>query len=218
MKLASGMKNQILFFIALFFCGLQASLAQTKPRFTQVEVGFLTGKTKNIWEDKTESRVNFSFSAFHGKKVFRNQALGLFLGLDHYPSVTLLPVGLGWRGFLGKSSKPQFFGSLDLGYGSTLLEKVERTDWSSTWHESGLMLRPAVGIKLPAKKGKWALTASIGYKRQPSYFYEGSHSQSENKPKIPLFRTRKALPEGFSSLNSTSVLYHSLSLQLGILF
>ena len=212
------MKKKFLIFIALSFGVLHSSMAQTKAWMTQLELGLLGGKTKDLWEEKTSTRTTLSFTAFHGKEVFRNQNLGVFVGLDDYPSITLLPVGVGWRGFLGQKSKPQFFGSLDLGYGSTVLEQVERTDWSSTWHEAGLVFRPAVGIKLPAKKGKWALTGSIGYKRQPSYFYEGSHSQSETRPKIPLFRTRKALPEGFSSLNSTSILYHSLSFQLGILF
>ncbi len=185
---------------------------------TQLELGLLGGKTKDLWEEKTNERTTLSFSAFHGKEVIRNQNLGVFVGLDDYPSITLVPVGIGWRGFLGQKSKPQFFGSLDLGYGSTVLEQVERTDWSSTWHEAGLLIRPAAGIKMPAKKGKWALTASLGYKRQPTYFYEGTNSQSETRPRIPLFRTRNALPEGFSSLNSTSILYHSLSFQLGILF
>lgn len=212
------MQKKLLILIALYFCGLQISLAQTKPWMTQFEVGLLGGKTKELWEEKTNERTTFSFSAFHGKEVFRNQNLGIFLGLDHYPSVTLLPVGIGWRGFLGKKSGPQFFGGLDLGYGSTVLEKVDRTDWSSNWHEAGLLVRPAVGIKLPAKKGNWALTASVGYKRQPTYYFDGGHSESGSKPKIPLFRTRSALPEGFSSLNSTSILYHSLSVQVGILF
>ncbi|MEY3649195.1 MAG: hypothetical protein RLZ13_2080 [Bacteroidota bacterium] len=202
----------------LSWSSMQLAAAQEKGTVTQLELGLLGGKTKDLWEEKTSNRTTLSFTAFHGKEVFRNQNLGFFVGLDDYPSITLLPVGIGWRGFLGKKSKPQFFGSLDLGYGSTVLEKVERTDWSSTWYESGLVFRPAAGIKLPAKKGNWALTASLGYKRQPTYFFEGNHSQTETKPKIPLFRTRDALPKGFSSLNSTSTLYHSLSFQLGILF
>ena len=212
------MIKKLLIFIALSFCALHSSMAQTKTRMTQLELGLLGGKTKDLWEEKTNERTTLSFSAFHGKEVIRNQNLGVFVGLDDYPSITLVPVGIGWRGFLGQKSKPQFFGSLDLGYGSTVLEQVERTDWSSTWHEAGLLIRPAAGIKMPAKKGKWALTASLGYKRQPTYFYEGTNSQSETRPRIPLFRTRNALPEGFSSLNSTSILYHSLSFQLGILF
>jgi hypothetical protein len=212
------MKKKLLILIVLSFCALHSSMAQNKTWMTQLELGLLGGKTKDLWEEKTNERTTLSFSAFHGKEVIRNQNLGVFVGLDDYPSITLVPVGIGWRGFLGQKSKPQFFGSLDLGYGSTVLEQVERTDWSSTWHEAGLLIRPAAGIKMPAKKGKWALTASLGYKRQPTYFYEGTNSQSETRPRIPLFRTRNALPEGFSSLNSTSILYHSLSFQLGILF
>jgi hypothetical protein len=212
------MKKKLLIFIVFSFCAMHSTLAQTKTWITQLELGLLGGKTKDLWQEKKKERTTLSLSAFHGKEVIRNQILGVYLGMDHYPSVTLLPVGVGWRWFLGKSTGSQFFGSLDLGYGSAVLEKVERTDWSSTWHESGLVFRPEVGIKMPAKKGKWALTASLGYKRQPTYFYEGTHSQPETRPKIPLFRTREPLPKGFSSLNSTSTLYHSLSFQLGILF
>jgi len=212
------MKKKVLIFIVLSFCAMHFTVAQTKSWMTQLELGLLGGKTKDLWEEKTNERTTVSFSAFHGKEVIRNQILGVYLGMDHYPSISLILVGVGWRWFVGKSTGSQFFGSLDLGYGSAVLEKIERTDWSSTWHESGLVFRPAVGIKMPAKKGKWALTASLGYKRQPTYFYEGTHSQPETRPKIPLFRTRDLLPEGFSSLNSTSTLYHSLSFQLGILF
>lgn len=212
------MKKKILFLITLTLCSINYSLAQTNPWMTQLELGMLGGKTKDLWEEKTRIRSTLTFTAFHGKEVFRNQNLGVFVGLDDYPGVTLLPVGIGWRGFIGEKSKPQFYGILDLGYGSTVLEQLERTDWSSTWHVAGLVFRPAIGIKLPAKKGKWALTGSVGYKRQPSFFYEGTHSQPDTRPKIPLFRKQKALPEGFSSLNSTSILYHSLSCQLGILF
>ncbi len=212
------MKKKLLIFIILSFCAIHSTMAQTKTWMTQLELGLLGGKTKDLWEEKTNERTTLSFSAFHGKEVIRNQILGVYLGMDHYPSITLIPVGVGWRWLLGKSTGSQFYSSLDLGYGSTLPEKVERTDWSSTWYESGLVFRPAVGIKMPAKKGKWALTASLGYKRQPTYFYDGTHSQPETRPKIPLFRTKELLPEGFSSLNSTSTLYHSLSFQLGILF
>jgi len=212
------MQKKLLILIALIFCGIQISLAQTKPWMTQLEVGLLGGKTKDLWEEKTNERTTFSFSAFHGKEVIRNQVVGIYLGVDHYPSVTLIPIGIGWRGFLGKKSGPQFFGGLDLGYGSTVLEKVDRTDWSSNWHEAGVLVHPEIGIKLPAKRGNWALTASVGYKRQPTYYFEGAHSNADSKPKIPLFRTRDVLPKGFSSLNSTSILYHSLSVQVGILF
>ena len=212
------MKKQLLIFLGLSFFMVHSSIAQTKPWMTQLDLGLLGGKTKDVWEDKATTRMTLSFSAFHGKELIRNQTLGVYLGLDHYPSVTLVPIGVGWRGFLRKKAGPQFFSGLDLAYGSPLLEKVERTDWSSNWHEAGLMLRPSVGVKFPAKKGDWALTASVGYKRQATYYFDGGHSESGSKPKIPLVRTRSALPEGFSSLNSTSILYHSLSVQVGILF
>jgi serine/threonine protein phosphatase PrpC len=109
-------------------------------------------------------------------------------------------------------------GGLNAGFGTTFLEKRERTEWSSTWREGGATFHPFLGVTLPAKKRNWALTASAGYKWQASSFLEGTHSQSETQPKIHPFWTRTTLPEGFNSLNKVSTKYHSLNLQVGILF
>ena len=140
------------------------------------------------------------------------------MSIENYPEVQLLPIGLGWRSFLGDAIGPKWMGGLNAGFGTVFLEERTSTDWSSTWREDEVYLHPFLGVTPPAKKGDWALTSSIGYKWQPSSLFEGNHSQPDSRPKIQPFWTRSALPEGFNSLNKVSTQYHSLSFQVGILF
>jgi len=207
-----------IFLFLISWCSMQFATAQEKVTLTQLELGLLGGKSKMLWSEETKNRINFSFSAFHGKKIKPNHYLGIHLGYDNYPDLQLLPVGLGWRSFLGDDIGPKWMGGLNAGFGTSFLEKRERTDWSSTWTEGGLYFHPFLGVTLPAKKGNWALTSSIGYKWQPSSYFEGTHSQSNTRPKIHPFWTKSSLPEGFNSLNKVSTQFHSLSFQVGILF
>jgi hypothetical protein len=210
--------NRLIFMFLISWCSLQVATAQENKRITQLELGLLGGKSKILWSEETQKRLNFSFSAFHGKEIKPNHYLGIHLGYDNYPDIQLLPIGLGWRSFLGDEVGPKWMGGLNAGFGTAFLEERNRTDWSSTWHEGGVYLHPFLGVTLPAKKGKWALTSSIGYKWQPSSYLEGTHSQPETRPKIHPFWTRAALPEGFNSLNKVSSQFHSISFQVGVLF
>lgn len=200
------------------WCNVQLAAAQEKATLTQLELGLLRGKSKTLWSEETQNRLNFSFSAFHGKEIKPNHYLGFNLGFDAYPEVSLIPLGLGWRGFIGDEIGSKWMGGLNAGFGTTFLEKRERTEWSSTWTEGGVYIHPFLGVTLPAKKGNWALTGSIGYKWQPSSSFVGNHSQPETRPKIHPFWTRASLPVGFNSLNKVSTQYHSLSFQVGFLF
>ncbi len=210
-------KNWILLGL-LYWGSIPLAAAQEQARITQLELGLLRGKTKAPWEEGTLNRLNFSFSTFRGKELRPNHYLGIHLGYDHYTNVKILPIGLGWRGFLGDEIGSKWMGGVNFGYGTTFLEVRKRTEWSSTWQEGGVYFHPFLGVHLPAKKGKWALTASAGYKWQPSNFFEGTHSQLESRPKIHPFWTRDLLPEGFSSLNKISTLFQSLSFQVGVQF
>lgn len=210
--------SKLILVFLISWCGVQFAAAQEKATLTQLELGLLRGKSKTLWSEETQNRFNFSFSAFHGKEIKPNHYLGVHLGFDNYPDVRILPIGLGWRGFIGDDIGSKWMGGLNAGFGTTFLERRERTDWSSSWQEGGVYLHPFLGVGMPVKKANWALTASIGYKWQPSTYLEGSHSQSETLPKIHPFWTRAALPEGFNSLNKVSTQYHSLSFQVGILF
>ncbi len=213
------MKNSIWFLICIFsWWFIPIATAQEKSRITQLELGLLGGKSRTLWSEETQNRLNFSISAFHGKEIKPNHYLGIHLGYDNYPDVQLLPIGLGWRGFLGDDVGPKWMGGLNAGFGTTFLEKQERTEWSSTWQEGGVYFHPFLGVTLPAKKGNWALTSSIGFKWQPSSYLEGTHSQSGSRPKIHPFWTRPLLPEGFNSLNKVTTQFQSLSFQVGVLF
>ncbi len=213
------MKNSIWFLICIFsWWFIPIATAQEKSRITQLELGLLGGKSRTLWSEETQNRLNFSISAFHGKEIKPNHYLGIHLGYDNYPDVQLLPIGLGWRGFLGDDVGPKWMGGLNAGFGTTFLEKRERTEWSSTWQEGGVYFHPFLGVTLPAKKGNWALTSSIGFKWQPSSYLEGTHSQSGSRPKIHPFWTKPLLPEGFNSLNKVTTQFQSLSFQVGVLF
>jgi hypothetical protein len=213
------MKYSTLIFVFLIsWCSAQFATAQEKATLTHLELGMFGGKSKILWSEETQNRLDFSFSAFRGKEIKPNHYLGIHLGYDNYPDVQILPIGLGWRSFLGDATGPKLMGGLNAGFGTTFLEKRARTEWSSTWREGGVYFHPFLGVTLPAKKGNWALTSSIGYKWQPSSLFEGNHSQPETRPKIHPFWTRAALPDGFNSLNKVTTHFQSVSFQVGVLF
>lgn len=213
------MRYSTLILVVFFsWCSVQVATAQDNKRLTQLELGLLGGKSKFLWSEETQNRLNFSFSAFHGKEIKPNHYLGIHLGYDHYPDIQLLPIGLGWRSFFGDEVGPKWLAGINGGFGATFLEERNRTEWSSTWREGGFFFHPFLGVTLPAKKGNWSLTSSIGYKWQPSSFLEGTHSETDTRPKIHPFWTRSLLPDGFNSLNKVSTQFHSLSVQVGILF
>ena len=92
------------------WCSVQLAAAQGKDMLTQLELGMLGGKSKILWSEETEDRLNFSFSAFRGKEIRPNHYLGIHLGYDNYPDVQLLPIGLGWRGFIGDDIGSKWMG------------------------------------------------------------------------------------------------------------
>ncbi|MBC6366750.1 hypothetical protein [Algoriphagus sp. AK58] len=210
------MNRKVIYLILLFFFAYVKALAQDNVYFQQTEVGFLWGKGLKNWEGGYENRLNLTFSTFHGAKINPNHVLGFSTGLDQYDQINLIPIALGWRGFLGKEGKPRLFAGLDLGGGAAFLEKKETTDWSSSWYEGGMMVSPTAGVKFPAKRGKWALSTSIGYKRQQASFLQGFFDRSG----LSSFATPgiSRLPNGFSSLNETNYLFHSLVFRMGVMF
>lgn len=211
-------RKSILFLVAFLLFG--TAWAQEKTRITQLELGGLWGRQNLPYEENPVKRLNLSFSAFHGIHLHPAHAFGVSMGIDTYPTAAIVPFSLGWRGFLGKSRGPRLFGSLDLGYGSAFLEKKVNSDFVSESYFGGIHLRPAVGIRLPAKKGGWALTASLGYKLQDTTFQQGFLGVGFNVPGPSSFWPANAnsLPVGYSSMNQTSTRYHSFSVNLGVLW
>lgn len=208
------MRKKSIYLILLLFFSSVGAVAQERVYFNQTELGFLWGKGQKNWEGKYINRTNLSISTFHGAYINKRQVVGFSVGFDQYEQVTLLPLAMGWRGFLGKENKPNLFAGFDIGGGAAFLEKKEVTQWTSNWYKGGTMIHPSIGIKLPAKQGKWNLSASLGYKRQEASYFQGFLDGSGNQSSS----NNGELPPGFSSLTETSYLFHSLVFKMGVMF
>jgi len=190
------------------------SYSQEKVYYNQTEFGILFGNSVETWNGERDKRRDFSMVTFHGVKISRHHVVGMSTGFDQYEDLSVIPIAIGWRGFLGRESKPQLIGGFDFGGGSALFEKKEVTEWYESWYKGGVMISPSIGVKLPAKKGKTSLTMSIAYKRQELGFFMGYFDQGNNSQ--PLIRSR--LLPGYSSMTETSYLFHSLVARMGFSF
>ncbi|WP_339755806.1 hypothetical protein [Algoriphagus aquimarinus] len=188
-------------------------VAQEKLYFGQTEIGFLYGRGADQWDGNHERRIDISFMTFNGAHITRNQVVGFSLGLDQYDEISIIPIALGWRGFLGKEGKPKIFGGLDLGGGSAILEKKVSNEWSKSWYEGGLMISPSVGFSFPAHKGKTALSFSVAYKRQNISYFQGNLLQPGSQT-----IASDLLPLGYSSMNENSYIYRSFVARIGLIF
>ncbi|MDR7131410.1 hypothetical protein J2X69_003774 [Algoriphagus sp. 4150] len=187
--------------------------AQKKMYFGQTEIGFLYGKRAGQWDGNHEKRFDVSFMTFHGAQVAKNNVIGFSVGLDQYDDVSIIPIALGWRGFLGKDGKPKIFGGFDLGGGTALLEKKVSDEGSKSWYEGGFLVSPSVGLNFPAKNGKTALSFSFAYKRQEVSQFYGVLSASGTQSV-----TNDRLPPGYSSLTENHFLYRSFVFRLGLMY
>jgi hypothetical protein len=190
------------------------SYSQQKVYFNQTEFGILFGNSVETLNGERDKRRDFSMVTFHGVKISRHHVVGMSAGFDQYEALSVIPIAIGWRGFLGRENKPQLIGGFDFGGGSALFEKKEVTEWYESWYKGGVMISPSIGVKLPAKKGKTSLTMSIAYKRQELGFFMGFFDQVNNSQ--PLIRSR--LLPGYSSMTETSYLFHSLVARMGFSF
>ncbi len=207
------MKVKFLILSFLVFC-FQPSFGQENSYYNQTELGILIGNPLENWSGENKNRVDFSLITFHGVKFSKHHAVGFSLGFDRYESVSIIPIALGWRGFLGKENRPQLIGGLDIGGGSAILEKKEKNEWYEAYYEGGIMVSPSLGAKFPAKNGRTALTMSLAYKRQDlSYFIRNYEVGPTPRP-----FSSTSLPPGFNSISETSYLFHSLAVRMGFIF
>ncbi|PZX52788.1 hypothetical protein LV84_03398 [Algoriphagus ratkowskyi] len=188
-------------------------MAQEKKYFGQAEVGFLYGRGEEDWDGNHVKRFDVTFMTFNGVHITKNHVLGFSTGLDQYEDISIIPIALGWRAFLGKDDKPKLFGALDLGGGSAVLEENYSDEWSRSWYEGGLLISPSAGFSFPAKKGKTALSLSIAYKRQAVTYFQGTLSQPGSQS-----ITSDLLPPGFNSMNEKNYLYRSFVCRVGLMF
>ncbi|MFC5624098.1 hypothetical protein [Algoriphagus winogradskyi] len=198
--------------IGLLFLSFK-SLAQEKKYFGQTEIGILFGKSEEQWDGSRQRRFDVSFMTFHGAHITKSHVVGFSLGIDQYDEISVIPVALGWRGFLGKDDKPKLFGGLDIGGGSTILEKKIGDQWSKSWYEGGFLVSPSVGISFPSKKDKTALSFSFAYKRQQISHYWGTLIQQGSQ----VIKNDK-LPPGYNSLTENNFLFRSFVFRAGLMF
>ncbi len=204
-------KITILLFFSLFICF--ASLGQSKAYFNQTELGFLLGKRAEQMTGQKENRIDISFITFHGVRINPNHVIGFSVGLDQYEDISIIPIALGWRGFLGQEGKSRIFAGLDIGGGSAILEKKTETEWNKNWYEGGHLISPSLGASFPSKKGKSALTLSFAYKHQQISELAGTFA-SPGSTQIQ----SDDLPPGFSSLFENNYLFRSFVFRAGLMF
>lgn len=182
--------------------------AQTGNYVNHTELGPLIGKIND-----TDTRVNFSIQSFNGIRIHPHHAMGFLVGIDSYPGFVLMPIGMGWRGVWNKGNRTSPYASMDIGYGSALLEKRQKENFMESWYEGGLLLSPAVGIQRKSKNRSRSYTWSIGLKHQKASFYEGIRipglSSETDNPK---------LPSGFQSVREEAYVLNSLFVKWGMMF
>jgi hypothetical protein len=83
--------SKLIFMFLISWCSVQLAAAQEKATLTQLELGLLRGKSKILWSEEIENRLDFSFSAFHGKEIKPNHYLGIHLGLTTTPMYRSYP-------------------------------------------------------------------------------------------------------------------------------
>lgn len=202
-------------FLIVCICMLTiaSGYGQEKVYYNQTELGATFGQSEDNWNGESEPRISFSMITFHGVRFAKYHVVGVSLGLDHYPSIDILPFALGWRGFHGPKDKPQLIGGFDIGAGSTVLAEKVETEWGKSWYEGGVMVSPSIGAYFPGKKQKTALTITLAYKLQEFSQLNGSFDQVNPRPFLS-----SSLPPGYNSLTETSYSLKSLVLRMGLSF
>ncbi|ERM84399.1 hypothetical protein P872_24905 [Rhodonellum psychrophilum GCM71 = DSM 17998] len=192
-------------FVVFIAFGAQS---QSPVYVNHTEIGPMFGKSNDY-----DYRVNFSIQTFNGVKINPNHEVGFLVGLDTYSGLNLMPVALGWRGIREKGKRTSPYLSLDLGYGSALLEKRDRQGQRESWYEGGSLFSPAIGLRRKSRGGKSAFSWSLGFKRQGASFYEGVRGGG-----LSTGFSEGRLPPGFISVREENYVFNSLLLKWGLVF
>lgn len=199
---------KIIIFLLLFHLYAFQLYGQSWPLVNHTELGLLVGRT-----ELDEKRINFSFQHFSGVKPHPSHEVGFMFGVDTYPGFNLMPLAMGWRGIIHPEKKTSFYTSLDIGYGSALLEKRTLINQTENWYLGGLMISPAVGIRMKSRNGSHYYTWSLGYKSQKASYYEGVRSQD-----LARIQENSLLPPGFTSVWEEKYVLQSMMIKMGFIF
>jgi hypothetical protein len=161
-------------------------------------------------KDAYGRRANFSIQTLQGVRFHRNQEFGFILGLDKYPGMSVMPIGMGWRGIIYPQNWFSWYGGLDLGYGSSLLEAKEVSDWGlHSWYEGGIMYQPSIGFRLRSN-GNSTFTVSLGYKHQVAHHFEGMPTEDPWRERLD-----PHAPDHWLNLRRDRIVYRNLSIKVG---
>ncbi|MCH7400688.1 hypothetical protein ACFOUP_12005 [Belliella kenyensis] len=169
-----------------------------------IELGAISGRLNN------SIRLDYSIQSFHGIQLDQKNKLGFFVGFDSYPKQVLMPLGFGWRSSLNPNRRNSLNIGLDLGYGSSWLDRKEIEGVFEKWNEGGVMLSPLVGIVRKSKNGTMAYTWNLGFRKQFASTFEGVRSSG--------LSTIEGIRPGYDSIFEESYVFNSLTLRWGILF
>lgn len=134
---------------------------QSGGYLNMTEVGVLRGKKfTSDWQPAGRANLYFTLQTFNGYQFNQWLGVGLTLGLDPVPGITLLPVALGLRGDLTKT-RIRLYYSLDTGYA---LDWLSNPDQAANV-DGGFLINPALGIKIPLSHTS-AFTINAGFKSQ----------------------------------------------------
>ncbi len=194
---------KIFLLTCLLACPIICS-GQALPYIHHTEIGVLMGK------DAFGQRGNFSVQTLHGVRFDRHQEMGFLIGLDSYPGISIMPIGMGWRGIVYPQNWFSWYGGFDLGYGSTIMEQKEISDWGHhSWFEGGIMYRPSIGFRLRSN-GYSTLTFSLGYKHQVAHHFEGVPTADPWRERLD-----PRDPSQWINLRRDRMVFRNLSIKVG---
>src|SRR5690606_30787440 len=202
------MMNRFLIIAAGIQLFILQGYSQTLPYVNHTEMGPMVG----VMDDGIK-RMNFSIQVFNGVKPHPNHEIGFLIGLDSYSGFGLMPLALGWRGIFNHERKYSPYVSMDLGYGSSMLNKRSRENQWESWYHGGMLVNSAVGIRKKSKNGRYSYSLSLGFKKQKAAFFEGLRSLEFTQE-----GGNTLLPPGFTSVREENYILNSLFLKGGIIF
>jgi len=138
---------------------------KTKGRFYALHTHLLSNYQIPSRENTNiDSRLNLGIHFVMGHKFSEKAALGIGLGLDKYPSQTILPIFIDFRGVLDHNHHTLAFAyNIMAGYG--IHTGISNPTEEGQKRFGGIMIYPNIGMRIARKKMS-NIFIDIGYKFQ----------------------------------------------------
>lgn len=179
------MKRFLFSSLALLLCGISSyaqdstkKVVRKHPYVNIIELGVLAGQNTNssnyyasssslyypsFGTGSASNRISFSGQLFNGFYLNPQTILGVTVEVDAYNTTIMMPIsaGIKRRLFQKKAGGTAIMGNVDIGYGTTWLNKDVNKDKTT----GGFMVAPSIGYRIPFRSGS-ALLFNIGYHYQ----------------------------------------------------